>query len=414
MNSINEFVDATNRMIDEEQRKYEDAVNEKEFYSELKNEAIKKERAAKNTMKELELARLHAKKAQGTYASSEGTKNETIDSSEDKEVVYTEKPVSITEKSGRVAIGVVNILVAGILLLGGACGYKLYRESKTGDVKSTPEPTLGVSDTVKTDPEKANTNNNDATYNYENNEVIVVRGTSAEVENNETEATQTPSTEEKSNDALMASEEELTTDNFENMVAAYANKYSDQYSIVETSDITKFAVIANIDILAEENPELIKEIAGDKTKEEFLNDAFKLIGLTDMCNSDIWEQTKSTDNFIRISDIIYGNQKQQMLKIEAYIDQIAVAVNENDADLVNQIVNGFIVDLNSGELSKLDDGVGMVMVSYLLTMSDSIAKDYLNQENFDRLQVLKTSEKYISNIFTIYDKCTGEVYTRTR
>ena len=397
MNSIDRFVDATNRMIDEEQKKYEDALNEKELYSELKNEAAKKERAAKNTMKELELAKLHAKKAQGTYATNENIKVEETSCSDDKETVY------VTEKSANAAKVVVNLVVAGLLLVGGAYGYKLYRESKTGDVKSVPEPTIGVSDTVKTNPETKTTENNNVSYNYENNEVIVT-------EENSTEVNQVASTEVENKVPW----EELTTENFENLVADYADKYSNEYSAVSTEDITKFAVVGNIDLLAEENPELIREIAGNKTREEFLNDGAKLIGATVMNNFNVWNSTHSTENFVRVSDVIYGSQKNQMLKIEEYVDRIADAANADDKDLVNEIVSQFLVDMNSGDLSKLDDGVGFVAQVNIAMISDGIARNYLNKENFDMLQVLKTSEKYVSNIFTVYERCMGDVKTRTR
>ena len=307
---------------------------------------------------------------------------------EDAPIIYhTEETTNNTKKSG--VIGGIAIGAAAVLLLGGC--WQLIKQSKTGEVKPVPAPAPENNEDVKEMP--AN-NEEIIKYNYDENEVVVIT---------EPEVTAEP-----------VEKEELTTQNFESLVATYANKYSNEYSAVTTEDITKFAVVANIDLLAEENPELIKEIAGEKTKEEFLNDGAKLIGATVMNNFNVWNATHSTEGFVKVSDVIYGEQKDKMIKIEEYVDRIAAAANAGDADLVNQIVSEFILDMNSGDLSKLDDGVGFVAQVNIAMIADGIAKDYLNQENFDMLQILKTSEKYVSNIFTVYERCAGDVKTRTR
>ena len=190
--------------------------------------------------------------------------------------------------------------------------------------------------------------------------------------------------------------EELTTENFENLVANFSKIYESANLPVTTKDITEFVSVANIDLLSEQNPELIRSLAGNQTREEYLNDAAKLIGAIVMNNFNVWNNTKSTNGFVRASDAIYGEQKEYMIKIEEYTNKIAEAVNRDDSVLVN---------MNSGSLSKLDDGVGFAAQVNIAVISDGIAKDYLDQENFDMFQVLKTSEKYVSNIFTEYEKC---------
>ena len=403
MNNIHEFKNDVERMLDEEQRKYNEAANEKALYNELKDKAAKKEKAAKAAMKELELARKHAEKAQESYtADSETVSNETVYVPTEKAVYISEKET--TKKSGS---GIRGFLAgaAVVLLLTG--GYKLVKDSKIGDVKVASTSTVGMTDPIKDTPETRTTEPGEIKYDYENNEAVLV------VENEETTETETANETEVAEEETVTYEE-LTTENFENLVANYANKYGAVYTNVSTEDITKFALIANIDILAEENPELIPEVAQDKTKEEVLNDAAKLIGASVMNNFNVWNSTHSTENFIRVSDIVYGSQKEQMLKIEEYVDRIADAANQDDADLVNEIVSEFLVDMNSGDLSKLDDGVGFVAQVDIAMISDGIARNYLNKQNFDMLQVLKSSEKYVSNIFTVYDQCAEDAKTYTR
>ena len=75
---------------------------------------------------------------------------------------------------------------------------------------------------------------------------------------------------------------------------------------------------------------------------------------------------------------------------------------------------GLITELNSGSLSKLDSGVGFGAQIYIALISDGIARNYLNKENFDMFQILKTSEKYVSNIFTMYESCKTTEKTLSR
>ena len=289
-------------------------------------------------------------------------------------VVYDDNDDEKEQKSdtGRkivTAIGVIVLL--GALAAG---GYSLIKEARSGKVKrlpATPTP-APVSDTLLED-ENAN-------ENVAENEISILFGDE--------------------------DYEPLTTENMENLVSEYANKYSEEYDgIVDTKDIVKFAAIANIDVLSEDNKELAGQLFGEQPKEEYLNDAAKLIGATVMYNFKQWNGSLSTKDFIRVSDLIYGDQRDKMLEVEDYTDRIASATNMNDEELVNKIVSEFIEDLNSGSLSKLDDGVGFAAQVNIAVIADGIARNYLNQENFDMFQILKTSEKYVSNIFRVYEEC---------
>ena len=371
-----EFLNEMEKMRKSEEEIREDALAEQAIADEMKAAATKKERTAKAVIKELEIAQNHVEKARTI-------KEENVESDNVEVIVENEgtKAVEVREENKN-SNGFVKGLVVGATALAVLVGsVKLYKESKTGDVKIAASA-IDVNDSVKDEPENLTSDSYDAEQN-----VYVIS--------------------ENESEELTVEYEELTDENFENLVAEYANKYSEQYTSVSTEDITKFAVIANIDLLAEENPELLRESAGIQTKEEYLNDGAKVIGASVMNNFNVWNSTKSTEGFIRVSNIVYGEQKQQMIKIEEYVDRIADAANLNDADLVNEIVSEFIIDMNSGDLSKLDDGVGFAAQVNIAVISDGIARNYLNKQNFDMLQILKTSEKYVSNIFTEYDKCAG-------
>ena len=380
MNDQDRIFEEIERLYDKEEEKRQDALTEQAIAADMKAEAIKKEKAAKAVIRELSAAKLHFEKAY-SFNSETSESEEVAPEVEDSHMADEEIIVEERKTSSK---GLVTGLIIGataIAILAGS--IKLIKQSKTGDVKVSTS-TVGMNDTVKDEPEDVSRDNTGIQYISGDNVVIV-----------------------SADDNNLVEYEELSSENFEKLVADYVSKYSGQYTNVSTADITKFAIIANIDLLAEENPELLRANAEIQTKEEYLNDAAKLIGATVMNNFNVWNSTKSTEDFIRVSDIVYGEQKQQMLKIEEYVDRIADAANMDDADLVNEIVSDFILDMNSGDLSKLDDGVGFVAQVNIAMISDGIARNYLNKQNFDMLQILKTSEKYVSNIFTEYDKCLG-------
>jgi hypothetical protein len=382
----------------------------------MRDEAIKAEAEAANNQKRIEAARKQAEYAKEQEEKAEDAYKELVDdentdtnnvsrgtnsnpASRDEMINdEADEQEEKTTKKGR-GRGIVGFVIGvGITLLA-LKGCALVKESRSAKILETTAIETTISgESTKDDPKNSTDYNPALDPRYQT--------TAAD------ETTAVPeTTEAESTEAYQPLDDEA----FAAIVADYSHMYKDEYDgIINNEDLMKFAAITNIDVLAEDNPELIVELAGDKTKEEFLNDAAKTIGATVMKNFMIWNSEKSTENFVRVSNIVYGSQKESMLKIEEYTDRIAAAVNQNNKDLVNEIVAEFLKDMNNGSLSKLDDGVGFAAQVNIAVIADGIAKDYLNKENFDMFQVLKTSEKYVSNIFTVYDQCGSKAKTKTR
>lgn len=203
----------------------------------------------------------------------------------------------------------------------------------------------------------------------------------------------------------------LTTDNFNQLVEDFSEEYAENNINVTNEDLVKFVSIVNIDELAEENPELAAELFSVQTKEEYINDAAKVIGMTYMYNHNIYMKEGSTENFIDISAAVHDeDQKEKMEIVEDYVDDIAAATG--DSEKVNEIVEDYLISLSDPqrELSYLDDGVGFGMQVDIALMLNTVASNDLNKENRDWLQELTSSEKYVSNIFAVYDEC-GNAYT---
>ena len=210
---------------------------------------------------------------------------------------------------------------------------------------------------------------------------------------------------EKDIDKISTVDEGLSQENFEALVAEFAQPYVSNKVNVSTEDLTKFVSIVNIDKLVEENPEFAAELFSIQTKEEYLNDAAKVIGATYSYNYMTFDKEGKTDNFIRISDAVYGEQKEKVLIIEQYVDSIAKS--RDSAEEVNRLVTELLVRMHCDDLTYLDDGVGFGIQVYVELIRSYLAKDILTKENYDMLSVMTDSQEYVSNIFTVYDKCLG-------
>lgn len=249
----------------------------------------------------------------------------------------------------------------------------------------------GISASIEDDRESITTTNNDKDKDVDN-----------EI-NNVTTTTDNSISSDIEN--IIIEDEELSVENFTALVADFARPYVDNMVAATTEDLTKFVSIVNIDKLVEENSEFASELFATQTKEEYLGDAAKVIGITYTYNRNVFEKEGSTENFIRISESVYGPQKEKLQIVEGYVDKIALA--KNDATETNRLVTELLTKLGdpTSELSYLDDGVGFGMQVSIELIRSYLAKDVLNKENKDMLTVLTSSEEYVSNIFTTYDKC---------
>ena len=210
---------------------------------------------------------------------------------------------------------------------------------------------------------------------------------------------------EKDIDRISTMDEGLSQNNFETLVAEFAQPFVSNGLNISTEDLTKFVSIVNIDKLVEENPKFAAELFSIQTKEEYLNDAAKVIGATYSHNYMTFDKEVKTDNFIRISDAVYGEQKEKVLIIEQYVDSIAKS--RDSAEEVNRLVAELLVRMHCEDLTYLDDGVGFGIQVYVELIRNYLAKDVLTKENYDMLSTMTDSQEYVSNIFTEYDRCLG-------
>lgn len=210
--------------------------------------------------------------------------------------------------------------------------------------------------------------------------------------------------------------DELTDEKFEEVAAEFGKVINDAGINLETDDIVEFASIINIDKLCKDNYELAQELFGVQTKEEYLNETFKVLGQISQYNFDLYftSDTKgTTEGFIRVSDVVSGEKEKETIKYyESLVDAMAIAANEKNADEVNRIAEEFCNSINdpTSPYSAVSDGIGLGLYSSINAMLNIVSRDvdgicYLSEVNTEKLVILSSCEKYISNIFRKYEGC---------
>ena len=194
----------------------------------------------------------------------------------------------------------------------------------------------------------------------------------------------------------------ISQDDFEKLVEEYSKKYTDNSIDLTKEDLVKFVSIVNIDELLEENPEFALELFGTQTFEAYMDDAMDVFAATYGHNYMTHAKEGTTENFIWVSDCVYGSQKDKMLIVEEYVRLIADA--RGNSEEVNKLVTELLGRLASGDLTNLDSGVRFGMNVYLELIRSYLAKDELTKENFDELTTIV--EMNLNNIQAEYNKCT--------
>lgn len=281
--------------------------------------------------------------------------------------------------------GIVKGIVIGattVALIVG--GYHLIKHSKNGNIKWFSDSKKPNSTTGTTNPTDTN-NSNGIIYDYENNEAII-------------------------------SKEPMNKEKLEELVTKFTKYLSDKKINVDTEDVLKFAVITNLDIMKEDCPELVKEIIGTQSKEEFLGDAFNVIGAAMNYNFKVYDKEGKTDNFVRFSEVVYDEAgKKHLLLIEEYVDKIAVAKeNPSEQDrLVEEFIN--ILYNSTKELENIEEGIGLASMLAINDMANHVtfvdATCQISDENRGTLINHTNAELYIPGIFANLEECQNEDLT---
>ena len=278
-----------------------------------------------------------------------------------------EKSKSKKDKKGLITGLLIGAGVTGLIL----GGVKLVKEAKIGNFTLVNNKT--VSDTVNN-----NGNRGLFSYNYKDN-VALLNKEDGEV---------------------------LTTNKFNELTTVLTNDLRTRGLNISDGDVRKFMMIVHIDKLAETNKDLIVEIMGEQTADEVKQDAYKVIGEIVMYNYNTYYTENKTDNFIRISNYVFGTKSSDVLKkVEERVDLIS---KEKDNNKLNYLVTNLLRDLTNpaSELSYTEDGIGFAMQISLepvrgLFGMDMRGKNLLDKTNKDLIKYFVSyagdGEEYVNN-----------------
>lgn len=349
------------KIIEEANVQIEDADKEIAQTEETKE----KLNAAKEKQKEADEAREEALAAGGYKTTSNNNNN--------------------GKKKGKGLVKGIIIGATAVSLIVG--GYHIVKHSKTGKLKWFNKNSKNPSSNVEiTNP----TDNNEIIYDSENNKVTI----STDAVNNET----------------------INQEKLEIMVTKFTKYLSDKQINVDTEDVLKFVVITNLDNLKEDCPELVKEIMGTQSQEEFLGDAFNVIGAAMNYNFKTYETEGKTDNFIRFSEVVHDEAgKQHLLIIEKYMDEIAKAKDNSEEQdrLVSELID--TIYNPSKELENIEEGIGLASMLAIndianhVTFVDGVCQ--ISEKNRGILINHTSAELYIPGIFANLEECQQEELT---
>ena len=409
MSDIEKMVQEVERKYQEEIKRQEEALNEKALADEMKAEAVRKEKAAKAALKELENARNYAAKAQESYNAFKESVGETTTDDDSKEVVVDNNEESNSK-------GLVKGLVIGAttiaLIATGA--WALSRDSKTGDVRAASW--FKRNEEIDNNDEAIIETEEPAfVYDYDNNVVIIKsqvdpRATYAyDFEANASE--DTTYVDEFGNPIPVITEAgqaitnpiineelpsnlpyvELTTERFEELTTNLIQKYESLGLEVSREDVIKYVMIRNIDKLKQDNAELISQIVGSQDIFEFITDACHVLDAMRNYNLLYFDKYRTTDGFVSAVDGVFDEvQRARATELERRVYEIGSYYQDDEK--YNELVYTLLRDLYNplNPISQLEDGVSYGMESvdvYMLrTRFSQDVTGRLNETNTDLIK----------------------------
>lgn len=455
MNDIEKMVQEVERRYQEEVKKQEEALNEKALADEMKEEAIRKEKAAKAALKELENARNYAAKAQESYNAFKESTEKTNSTTENNEVKVVEEKQEEVKTEENKSNGFVKGLVIGAttIALVATGAWALSRDSKTGEIRAMSW--------FKRDENKGN--NDEAiietaepafVYDYENNVVTVksqvdpratyaydfeakasedtsyvdVNGNPIPVVTEAGQAITNPIVNEELPSNLPYVE--LTTEKFEELTTNLIQKYENIGLQVSREDVIKYVMIRNIDKLRQDNPELITQLVGSQDIFEFITDACHVLDAMRNYNLLYFDKYHTTDGFVSAVDGVFDEvQKARATELERRVYEIGTYYQDDVK--YNELVYTLLRDLYNplNPISQLEDGVSYGMESvdvYMLrTRFSQDVTGRLNETNTDLIKYFvsfpEDEDKYtdnalmngnVTNIIRLLQEC--NVKTRTK
>lgn len=233
-----------------------------------------------------------------------------------------------------------------------------------------------------------------------------------------------PTTSQVTTNPNVNKPEEYSRELLDERVEQFVNDAGNNGIELTEEEAREFTGFMNIDTIINEDPELAKELFGDKSAEEVLSDAGHTIGK--------FMTSSFTSNYkkpMNLSNLVVGNDhdKAILAKLEAYRDELtamrAEQVGEHatgfatkeEQDRFNAIIdevlnfysmsaNGLTINSQTGLIQNMGDGnrFAMVLVMNEIALGN---KNLLTKEQYQAFQELMKNEPVVANLITMIDGC---------
>ena len=350
--------------MNEIERMIQELEQEQVKAGETKEEAARKEKELKAALKELQAAKAHADKAKAAYYVPTEEVNEVEEEHkvifnggivrEPKEQTEEESEDEYVKRTNDFGSGLIIGAAAVALIATGT--WALSKDPITGEVRATTwfnrnNRSVNTEDTVLENGDK------ELTYDYDNNEVVIVaeEGHTYDFENN------------GSTHSIIAEDyeyEELTDEEFNKLTASVIKEFEEIGLQVTREDVIKYVMIRNIDKLRQDNNELISSIVGTQDIFEVITDACHVFDAIRNYNLPYFEKYHTTDGFISATIGIFDkSQKARAAEVERRVYEIGKYYQ--DEEKYNELTYILLRDLYNpeNEISGLEDGVSYGVLS---------------------------------------------------
>ena len=186
--------------------------------------------------------------------------------------------------------------------------------------------------------------------------------------------------------------EELTTEKFEDLVAATYKKYSEIGLDVSKEEVIDFVMMVNIEKISKDNKELISTIVGDRNPETAIlnmNDVYSAIKTKN--DNNYCSKGLGFDSLILVNDLVFDKEtKDKTIEFEKRVKEMFEAADSGKVEEFNKLFDKLYIEILTAteEEFNMEYGVGYDCMNTLIYFIRSNFEKLLNDTNKDHIKYL--------------------------
>lgn len=197
---------------------------------------------------------------------------------------------------------------------------------------------------------------------------------------------------ENNSDSEEVEYEVLTTEKFEDLVAAVYNKYTEMGLDVSKEEVIDFVMMVNIEKISIDNKELITTIVGDRNPETVIlnmNDVYSTIKTKN--DNNYCAKGLGWDSLILVSDLVFDKEtKDKTIEFENRVKEMFEAADSGKVEEFNTLFDELYIEIltSTEEEFNMEYGVGYDCMNTLIYFIRSNFEKLLNETNRDHIKYL--------------------------